>query len=366
MKIAIVTFHASKNFGAVLQSFALQSALELMGHEPCFVHIRSDHQLVSKYRRKQKLTPKGIFRSIAFKLMQSKLDARIAKFNHFLENRLKTTRRYTSMEDLMADPPQVDAYICGSDQIWNLEKGLSKYLFLGAAPDNVRKISYAPSFGTPDIPSEHNEEVASLINRIEYLSVREHQAVELVRDLTGRQAVQVCDPVFLLDKSFWENIAIKPSFSRPYMVFYSLSSTPDLSACVSHLSSRFKLPVVVLAKGGAFIFRNKTILAVDSGPEEFLGWIRHANLVVTNSFHATAFSIHFEVPFVTIAHTTRNTRMESLLTCYKLSERMVADSEALRASDVNWIDKPFNESSRAAAEQLRVRSHAFLVKATSA
>jgi hypothetical protein len=233
MKTAIVTFHAAKNFGAVLQSYALQAALEKMGHESRFVHLQSDHALIPKYRRKQKPTLKGFFRTLLFKLMQSKLDARVAKFDWFLEQRLKTTKRYASQEDLTQDPPDVDAYICGSDQIWNLEKGISHFFYLAYVPDDVRKISYAPSFGTPDIPDEYKEEVSSLISRIDHLSVRERQAVTLVRELTGREACQVCDPVFLLDTKFWEDLAVDPAVKRPYMV--SWIQEPSATECESEI-----------------------------------------------------------------------------------------------------------------------------------
>lgn len=365
MKIAIITFHAAKNFGAVLQAYGLQSALERMGHEPCFPHVRSDHQLVSKYRRKHKFSIKSLIRRMTFKVIQGRLDRRIANFDRFVEERIRTTERYLSHDEVAQSPPDVDAYVCGSDQIWNLEKGIGRYFFLDFVPDGKRRISYAPSFGTADIPDEYRADVRSLLLKFDSLSVRERQAQDLVKSLIGQSPELVCDPIFLLDSSFWEDIALKPSFARPYLVFYSLESTPDLSACVSHLAGRYKLPVVVLAKGGSFVLRHRTILAIESGPEQFLGWIRHAALVVTNSFHATAFSIHFRVPFVTVAHTTRNSRMESLLDELRLGSRMVAGCADLRSREDEWNQAPFDSESDEALEAIVKRSHDFLEQSLS-
>jgi hypothetical protein len=359
MKVAIITFHAAKNFGAALQAFATQSVLERMSHEPCFPHVRSQRQMVSKYRRKKY----GAFQKFFMAVVSKKLDRRIALFDRFAADRFRLTKRYESHEALARDLPDVDAYICGSDQIWNLEKGPPGYFYLDFVPDDKRRISFAPSFGTTDIPEQYREDVGKLLKSFDHLSVRERSAMSLVESLAGKRPEVVCDPVFLLENSFWEGVAKRPSFDRPYAVFYSLQSTPDLSACVAHLAGKYKLPIVVLAKGGSFVFWRRSILAIDSGPEEFLGWIRHAKLVITNSFHATAFSIKFDVPFVTIAHKTRNARMACLLADMHLSERLVRDYRDLRQSETDWLRKPNHDASREALESIVSSSKQFLQKA---
>lgn len=105
--------------------------------------------------------------------------------------------------------------------------------------------------------------------------------------------------------------------------------SPRASAVVAKVAKLARMPVVVIAKGEPFIFTCRTRLAIDSGPRDFLGLLMNASLIVTNSFHATVFAMKFNVPFVTIAHSHRNARMENLLHLAGVKERLVQNAPAL-------------------------------------
>jgi exopolysaccharide biosynthesis predicted pyruvyltransferase EpsI len=108
-------------------------------------------------------------------------------------------------------------------------------------------------------------------------------------------------------------VAVSSAFRGDYIAFYSLEVSRELSDLVELVSHKLNLPVVILGKGGRFILRCRTKMAIGSGPAEFLGWLMNASFVITNSFHATAFSILLQKPFFTVPHSTRKARMESLL-----------------------------------------------------
>jgi hypothetical protein len=331
MKVGIITYHFGHNYGAMLQAYAMQAALKEMGHEPYFVYLRKDFQFTNKYERRMPRSLKGFALTVVLRALRKPLHRRFERFEAFLAQELPLTRRYATEGELAADPPDLDAYVCGSDQIWNLQTGINEFFYGKYVPDGVRLVSYAPSFGNVDIPQGHTDKVRELLNRFHHLAVREESGCEMVRGLTGREVTRTIDPVFLIENRVWESLAIAPALRQPYIAFYALEMSARASAVVARIARMTKLPVVVIAKGGAFMLTCRTRLAIDAGPREFLGWLKGASMVLTNSFHATVFAIKFDVPFVTIAHSHRNARMENLLQITGLEDRLVHNESDLGA-----------------------------------
>ena len=301
---------------------------------------------------------KGKISKVIFRLLRKPLRRRFDHFEEFLRNEIETTKRYKSYDELKSDPPDFDAYVCGSDQIWNLEDGIKDFYFGSTVPAGKLLLSYAPSFGKTEIPAEYHDKVVSHLKRFDHLSVREECGRALVEEVTGRKVTKVIDPVFLIGNEVWAGLEKKPPMTTPYMAFYSLESSKRTSAIVSQLSRTYGLPVVVLGKAGAFIVTCKTKLAIYAGPREFLGWLRHSTLIVTNSFHATAFAVKFHKPFVTIAHSRRNSRMENLLGSLGLGDRIVHQPEDLKNRDGKWLlELPWEQADESIARQIGESRH---------
>lgn len=343
MKTGLLTYHFGHNYGAMLQAYAMQTMLRRLGHDPRFVYFRKDFTFVSKYERDKIRSPKALVKALPFILLRAKLRDRFGRFEEFLATELSLTKRYPTIDALLADPPDVDSYVCGSDQIWNLQNGVMSYFFGKFVPEGCRLVSYAPSLGNDILPEEHREEVRELLKRFDAISVREESGRKLIEELTDKPVVKVIDPVFLVDNEVWHDLGHQPSLAGPYIAFYSLESSARTSRIVARLAKALKMPVVVLGKGGSFVFTCRSKISVESGPREFLGWIRGAKLVVTNSFHATAFSVKFDVPFVTISHSHRNARMRDFLTDLGIPERIVSTADNI-AGDISWLFEPFPES----------------------
>jgi hypothetical protein len=332
MKVGIVTFHAAHNYGAMLQAYGLQKTLERLGHESIIVHIFTKRMENKNLRRLTGISLRAIALKIITTLLGAYFKRRYDRFELFMKTNMKLSRRYSTCEELVASPPLCDAFICGSDQVWNVENGIGAYFFLQFAPAGARKIAYAPSFGSDKIPDEYKPKISSYLSSFNAISVRESSGIEIVNELIGKQVPQVLDPVFLLDKNQWLSIAKKPKFNEPYIAFYSLEMTPLMEAMVVLLSKKLRMPVVILGKSGLLPFKCKTKIAIDSGPQEVLGWLYNATVICTNSFHATVFSLVFEKPFFVVPHSTRNTRLVSLIEIAQLNQRIVTDLEVLRES----------------------------------
>jgi len=359
MKIAIVTYYSAHNYGAMLQAFALQYELAQMGHAPVHLNLRKIFGTTSKYNRRRIRSISDLRAKIVYILSRGFLERRFARFEEFLASELIETRHYKSEDELIQAPPDVDAYVYGSDQIWNLQSGIDQRFFGAYAPKDTPILSYAPSFGAHVIPDQIREEVKGLLMRFDYLSVREEEGRQMVEDLTGKPVTKVIDPIFLVDDATWKSLETPPKVKRPYIAFYSLESSKRVSGIVRKISKELSMPVVVLGKPGTFMATCSSILAIDSGPREFLGWIRNASLVLTNSFHATAFAVKFGVPLITIAHSHRNSRMEDLLSGIGAEDRIIAEKGALAGKERDWLlaEPPPETTTRISAQVATSRKY---------
>jgi hypothetical protein len=326
MKISIATFAGTHNYGAVLQAHALQQILVDFEHTSVFLNFLPP-QLE---QRNRKILPirslKSFLLNVATLPFRSQLFRRYQRFESFRDEFLRKTHRYLSYADVERKPPDVDLYIVGSDQVWNMEQGGNPLFFLRFLGEEGRKvpvIAYAPSFGTATIPEKYERRFQEWATIYDFVSVRESSGKELAERLLGRAVPQVLDPVFLRSADFWRELAGERLRARPYIAFYSLEASGKVSDCLLAIARHFKMPVVVLGKPGTFLLKCRSIVAIDAGPQEFLSWLAHASFVVTNSFHATAFSAIFEVPYATVAHSTRNARMESLLEILDQEDRII-------------------------------------------
>jgi len=341
MKIGIISYYRAHNHGAMLQAFALQHELRQMGHDPCHIHVRpDDDNFEARFRSKLKNARDPVQKTALF-FMKRRLARRFDHFEEFLQSQIRLSPRYQSVEMLFENPPRMDLYICGSDQIWNLQCGIGRQFFGAFVPDGLPLISYAPSFGNSEIPTVFREDLRELLGRFAHLSVREECGRLLVEELTGKEVTRVIDPVFLVENEVWDRLERGPALKQPYIAFYSLENSARTSEIVTSLSKSLRMPVVVLGKAGLFALTCRTVNSIDAGPRDFLGWIRHAALVLTNSFHATAFAVKYNVPFITIAHTHRNARMEDLLSSLGLSDRIIHDAgQVQRMGALEILSKP--------------------------
>ncbi|QQS55448.1 MAG: polysaccharide pyruvyl transferase family protein [Candidatus Competibacteraceae bacterium] len=330
-KIGIITYHFVTNYGAALQAWALQKFLQSLGHEVFIIDYRPSY-----------LTSGGYFwwpvdawhchanLVIAYLKLMTLRQAllgdggKTTNFAIFHERFLKTKKPiYHSLNELKRKPPEADIFICGSDQIWNasVQFGIDPAYFLDFVPSGIKKISYATSFGRSFIEERFKQETARLIARLDAIAIREQSGVEIVKNLTGKKAIWVPDPTLLVEDGY-------PEVERPlavpsdYLFSYTLRSRELVAKVEKRVGQSQKLKIVSpeilkLTKIGA------------PGPLEWLGYIKAAKFVVTNSYHGTIFSIIFRKPFIFVGLSGHkadfNERALSLLDRLKLSAHVISD-----------------------------------------
>ena len=328
MQICTITCHDVYNAGASLQAYALQTYLKSLGHDVKIIDYKPDY-LSRHYRLDIVGNPKYDKPILRQAYLLAKLPGRLRMlprkraFDSFTAKYLDLTRRYASNAELKADPPEADIYFAGSDQIWNplFSNGKDPAFYLDFAPEGSVKASYAASFATEDVLDDWKPQMKDWLHALDYISVRESSGVRIAQDLGIIGAVHVLDPVFLLDASTWRNMASeRPSY--PYLLVYDFDGNKQIEQEAKRLAAQHKLKIVTLQK---FPYADRCIR--DAGPREFLSLVDGASFVLSNSFHATAFSLIFQRPFMVYDRCENiNTRMRDLMVTVGLSHRSSADA----------------------------------------
>ena len=242
---------------------------------------------------------------------------------------------------------QFDAFVCGSDVIWNdsFNRHVGAY-YLDFA--EKYRFSYAASFGKTEFSDEYYRFVGNKLDRLNAISVRESSAVKIARHCTQKAVKVVADPVLLLESNEWKRIAKTASIKKPYIFVYATHLNDIINQYLCKLQEATRLKVVWAVAGPKQAVR-KGIFKVQT-PEEWLGLINHAEYVVTNSFHATAFSVLFHKKFFTVVNGDKakgiNVRMNDFLNSIGLEDRIFSDiPDQLDLSEIDYTlaDKRIEE-----------------------
>lgn len=354
MRVGLITFHMSCNYGALLQAYALRAALEKLGHAVEFIDYRRG-TVDGLWRRFSKRRPWSVIAAV-------RRERNLAAFR--AKHLPLTQAAYLSDADIQARPPLFDAYVCGSDQIWNpcSHGRLFRAYYLHFVPDGAgRRIAYGPSFGEFRTGSIHDEEIAGYLRRFHSLSAREEEGCEIIRQLTARTAEHVLDPTLLTDD--YSAVSAIPNHQDDYIAAYMLTPSKEKAALIARVREHLGLPVVSL--GPTHVPGCDRALQA-CGPEEWLGHIQNARFVCTDSFHGTTASILFRRDFVTVPHPTRNARIAGLLERLGIPERQSSHPawgecaqfltpvaydtayprlEALRQASIDYLRKALSDQS---------------------
>lgn len=298
-KVGMLTFHASHNYGSVLQAYALSKQVELMGNTPEFINLRPTAQKEA-YKIFQKSD--GVVRRLFKCLIYPSLKKRFNNYERFINKVLPvTSKEYSSTGELAKEHFDYDAYLCGGDQIWNpccQDFETAYYLQFLSENDKAKKGSYSPSFGKAQFDDETKKNIKEWIKCFNTVCVREQSGANLLSQLTDKKINVVCDPVVLLDRKYWDELAIAPKYKKPYILVYFLNNNHGSRGLVEYLREVTGYDVVVFNE---YIrdFVKPYHKAYSASPEQFVGLFRNASFVYTNSFHGTAFATIFEKPFIT-------------------------------------------------------------------
>lgn len=362
-KIGIITILKVNNYGAELQAYATQKVLQLMGYDAEII----DYLFYKNPRHKRTQMSKPTARMSLRKHLQELLypivaqwkarnyrdlqRERNAKFERFHDENTKQSVCYDTIDKLKSAKLDYDVLLTGSDQVWNpgIYSSLDPYL-LRFGDDSLRRIAYAASFGVSKVPDEVRDYYKEALRCYSAIGVREDNAVNLVKNLTGQDAKLVLDPTLLLDKEQWMKVAkpVEGLPDKPYVLIYELSDIPFIKQVAMYIAEKTGLPIVRICKNASPEDKEEEILnIINAGPAEFLYLFKKAGYVVTNSFHGTAFSINFGKQFYTVIPLgkSNNSRQKSILKLMGCEERMLTEGGEMPAMEKLDTDR-INEKLR--------------------
>ena len=321
MKIGTLTFHGSHNYGSVLQAYALQTFVVNLCEQrrvPCdykIINYRSEKQR-SMYSPPKANSVKNLVKRAAYLLYKRKIDFRNDAFERFISERLRMTEAFSDSDKYMEIASGFDVLIAGSDQIWNVRARDFDYAYLFEGC-SARKISYAVSFGPLPIDWKRYDpgRFAALAKAFDMLSVRECASKDILAALTGNDCATILpDPVFLCSVSDWRSMQ-SAAFPGRYILFYCLEPSRAQIRLAKRLSKQLGFPVVSAECRHKNNLLNPFVKRFDAGPCDFLSLVDHAELVLTASFHGTAFSLIYGKPFYVVDGMS-DARIRDLLTMF--------------------------------------------------
>lgn len=338
MKIGIISINAHTkvlNFASPLHSYAFWSFLHENGIEseiidykpvyygkydpkyPLFYHI--DHPRADE-KEQQKLLKK-------WKNLFWEREERFNKIQEFIDKYYVTTKKCYTAKILDKQDPGYDCYICATDVIWkwNPNNGFDKgFLLACECMKGKKKIAYAASRGAKGYTKEQEKEFQTYLNDFDYISVREKSLQKYCETLTDKKVTHVLDPVFLKDRKFYEELAVEPKEQGYVLIYIVMEKAKSLVTTAVNFAKEHNLKVIELSED----LENRKIpegteheVIYGIGVEEWLGYMKNADYIFTNSFHACCFSIIFGKEFW--AGKRGGDKIDSVLELMELSDRRV-------------------------------------------
>jgi hypothetical protein len=343
MKTAVITLKDAPNYGGILQAYALQIAVKKLGHECDLIDY-----MTSEFRKKFAFFGKPqnmsyvywIYKKIQYPLMAKMMKKMLPFYRH-----MSLTEKFYESSQLKVLNGKYDVFIAGSDQVWACD--LNYYddsYFLSFVDKDKKRISYAASLGrTMDMLKEEEKRfIASGLNYVDEITLREESGIEVVKKLANKEAVVVLDPTLLLEKSDYEKVAVHTQ-KTPFILCYLIQSKKNDTEALKmakKMSKERNIPIVKICRGLTSVLWGETLYVPTV--EEWLGLFMDAEYIFTNSFHGVAFSVNFKKQFTVFVegeiNSGRNSRIYNICSKLDLLDRIkvVGDKEPISTNSINY------------------------------
>lgn len=339
MKASIITLHAVANYGSVLQTYATQNIFENLGFETEIVDYRRKAIMTGSIKEIISNSEFGLLHKIKLILLLPSIKKSKKTLGAFLTKHINLSEMcYHEDSDFEKYKIDADVYCTGSDQVWNTgwHNEIPRPFFLTYAPQNRRIISFSASFGKDRLDAWEKPEMKKLLERYDFISVREKSGVDILNDLGISGCAHVLDPTLTVKPEIWHNLAFERVVKEKYVLIYQLNKNEHFGKYAKEFAKRKNLKLIRLCtrydqlkEAGHGIVLPKV--------EEFLALFRDAEYIITDSFHATAFSLIFHKQFINIFPKLYSTRLQSILQIANLENRKLLNYNDFDSID-NQID----------------------------
>lgn len=349
MRVGLISYHSEPNYGTMLQAYALAKALDLLGVECEYL----------RYNNIPK--PSILYKCVRF-IVRYFIPAKTGAFDFFNTDAFKETKNaFTKFHDthipcskveyfsdtIKDSNPIYDLFIVGSDQTWSeyMNRFVTSANFLEFVSDSKKKASYAPSIGSLTISDSFKSRLILALASFQHLSCREAPNAKMLSKALEKDVKYVIDPTLLLSPDQWNELAVSPELpKKKYVLAYILGEKQCISDYAEELGKSYGLPVYYVLTRPMYLEKANCLTGV--GPSEFIGLIRDAAYVVTDSFHGTAFCINYGTlvysftkrPSLSGEKSLDNDRIRLLLEEFDLGNRMKDDSDSSFEKDFDPKD----------------------------
>ena len=355
-KVSIIThYYKSKNYGGILQSYALCRVINELGYNAEQISYnmfptKKAGAFSLLYRTMISALGKLDVRKWSYrkknKRAQDLLKARFESMNSFGEKYIPHTEKVYDEENVDECGANYDAFITGSDQVWNLQWYYPAF-FLSFVPSGKRKLSYAASMAMSKPSNEQKALLRENLKDFNAISVREKDSVELLKDIVPAVAEWVLDPTMLLDSKKWDDISSEKEFVKePYVFCYFLGDDLLQRELAAEFAQHRGLKLVTLPYLNC-MYREcddgfGDIRLYDVGPQDFISLIKHAEYIFTDSFHATVFSGIYKKQYFVFPRNreaSMSSRIYSLIELYEAQERFCDTDEKATIKYIDALQK---------------------------
>lgn len=343
-KIGILNVQWVDNYGAVLLAYALQESVEKLGYQAEIIDYRPLPSSAAKSsllkRISQRISQDGVkgffyyfYRKVnkqkAYYNVNVSSEKKRQRFNNFRQKFLHRSKIYHNITK--DDDLRYDAYIVGSDVVWKPERILSEesqiYFLNFTEGQRCGRVAYAASLMTDnkELLEQVKGKLEQYIQRFDYVSIRERSLIPFVEGVYKKPIFCCIDPTLLLTSLDYDKlipIELNNSLNEDYIYYYVFEDNDTAFKLVNEYSKKLNMPVVCQCVSPHKI-NSLLDFSCDDGPIEFLNHIKHANFVITDSFHGTIFSIIYKKNFITLSRGRFSVRMDDLLKELELSDHYV-------------------------------------------
>lgn len=345
--VAMVTWvSGTTNYGTILQAYALQKYLCNLGFDVkhCdYIPDGTDVIWPSKIRLKLRYGLRKIrARANRFKERNNYIKDNIHACEEFIRNNILLTSKCVNKEEVKKCLCEFDYVICGSDQIWNIARKKNPVYFLNVDVDSV-KIAYAPSMPVKKIRNSEKNWILNVLSSFHGISVRERYTKNILERIGVSNVEDVLDPVFLIEKSEWDNFSeiVKNLNNKKYIYCYFLDDKSKYIRFVKYIMKKLVISCVCIQTPTSVEWSDDNSYL--PGPKAFIGFIKNASFVVTDSYHAMLFSVIYKKNFFVVKRFFECTREYQNLRCIDflckigLNDRFVSrNSKPQQVSEIDY------------------------------
>lgn len=346
MKIAVITMHAVKNYGSALQTYATQKVLTDLGYDVEIINYIRKKNLDSNLANTWTRNDHGIKKIVRKAVLYPTLKRWRTVFNGYLGKYIKMSPCvYSDETDLEANPVQADVFCTGSDQVWNSgwNNGIETPFYLTFVPDEIPKIAMAASIGKSELSKEECDLVFPYLRRYDCISIRETSSVAFLKD-QGFNNIDFClDPTQLQTREQWLKHSLEcRNLPKKYLLLYQLNHNNALDKYAEEFAKRKGLPLYrICTRYDQARLPGKPIFIPQV--QEWLSILSNAEIVLTDSFHATAFCINLNTQFVSYFPNEYSCRIGDVLRLYGLETRRLKSFDQFDFADTMIDFAPVND-----------------------